>query len=601
MAASAGTVTLELDANSVKLLRDLKKSQRATQKTATKMQSSMTKSFGMIKKAAAVAGAAVIAFATRQLAVMVRSQLALAGNLQRVAETVGFTTEQVQALRFAAGQLNLKVTALDMGLQRFSRRMGEVAQGTGEALKVVIQYGVAVKDSSGRMRSNIDILRDFSDVIASVSDEQEQLRIAFKLFDSEGAGFVRLMRRGAKGLDEFMERAKVLGVVVGDDLVAAAAEADRVFNQIKQTLDAKMMAAVAGNADELERMAEALGSIKSFGIGAASVMTNFIAGIGTAIGGLRKGLENILGKDRGDAFSEVVDKLLAAKLRLRGLKEASSFRADIASSLDKDIIAVTAEIERLEARWAFLRKRAVDAHRANIRENLAAAAAGRKVIDKETPKVIKEINLAMLAFICSFETAQQKAARLIATLVTFRADIPAEEFKRIAQAINDDLVRSLEKTEVALDEVNDANEELQMTFQSAFEDAIVNGNKFRDVLKGIYQDILRIMVRKSITEPLGNAFANFFGKIFGGPQAHGGPVTGGTSYMVGEKGPELFTPGASGVITPNHKLGGGVVIYNSFEAGVDMATVMSEVIPLLEATQRSTIAEIALQRREGIA
>ena len=39
-------------------------------------------------------------------------------------------------------------------------------------------------------------------------------------------------------------------------------------------------------------------------------------------------------------------------------------------------------------------------------------------------------------------------------------------------------------------------------------------------------------------------------------RATGGGVTGGTSYMVGEKGPELFTPGAGGTITPNNALGG---------------------------------------------
>jgi len=42
--------------------------------------------------------------------------------------------------------------------------------------------------------------------------------------------------------------------------------------------------------------------------------------------------------------------------------------------------------------------------------------------------------------------------------------------------------------------------------------------------------------------------------------ATGGPVSAGLSYMVGERGPELFTPGSGGRIIPNHKLsqvGGG--------------------------------------------
>ena len=40
-------------------------------------------------------------------------------------------------------------------------------------------------------------------------------------------------------------------------------------------------------------------------------------------------------------------------------------------------------------------------------------------------------------------------------------------------------------------------------------------------------------------------------------RAVGGPVAGGTPYMVGERGPELFVPQGSGNIIPNNKLGGG--------------------------------------------
>jgi len=44
---------------------------------------------------------------------------------------------------------------------------------------------------------------------------------------------------------------------------------------------------------------------------------------------------------------------------------------------------------------------------------------------------------------------------------------------------------------------------------------------------------------------------------FAGFAANGGQIQGGKSYIVGERGPELFTPGASGFVTPNHALGMG--------------------------------------------
>jgi hypothetical protein len=53
--------------------------------------------------------------------------------------------------------------------------------------------------------------------------------------------------------------------------------------------------------------------------------------------------------------------------------------------------------------------------------------------------------------------------------------------------------------------------------------------------------------------------------MFGGGRASGGPVSGGTTYMVGEQGPELFTPNSNGSIIPNGSLaavGGGGSTYN---------------------------------------
>ena len=55
----------------------------------------------------------------------------------------------------------------------------------------------------------------------------------------------------------------------------------------------------------------------------------------------------------------------------------------------------------------------------------------------------------------------------------------------------------------------------------------------------------------------------FLGGIF---KANGGPVKQGGSYVVGERGPEIFTPRASGNITPNHAMGGSTNIVVNVDA-----------------------------------
>lgn len=56
-----------------------------------------------------------------------------------------------------------------------------------------------------------------------------------------------------------------------------------------------------------------------------------------------------------------------------------------------------------------------------------------------------------------------------------------------------------------------------------------------------------------------------------GARAAGGPVGADGTYLVGEKGPELFTPSSSGTIIPNHELGGGggVSVVSNYSIKID--------------------------------
>ena len=57
--------------------------------------------------------------------------------------------------------------------------------------------------------------------------------------------------------------------------------------------------------------------------------------------------------------------------------------------------------------------------------------------------------------------------------------------------------------------------------------------------------------------PIVSGISGAISGLFGGGKAAGGMVAGGTPYVVGEKGAELFVPQTSGTIIPNNRLGGG--------------------------------------------
>lgn len=88
-----------------------------------------------------------------------------------------------------------------------------------------------------------------------------------------------------------------------------------------------------------------------------------------------------------------------------------------------------------------------------------------------------------------------------------------------------------------------------------FIDSIISG------IQGVLQQLgIGIAVPVTITPTYSTGTVTGSGGFGGRGQADGGPVFSGTPYTVGERGPELFIPGADGTIIPNNALGGQVII-----------------------------------------
>jgi hypothetical protein len=87
---------------------------------------------------------------------------------------------------------------------------------------------------------------------------------------------------------------------------------------------------------------------------------------------------------------------------------------------------------------------------------------------------------------------------------------------------------------------------------------------------------------------------------FGGGMAIGGNLTGGTSYVVGEMGREVFTPSQDGVITPHSKLGGGMVYDFSHAnfAGTDPTETQARLHAAMQATHIQSVSDATNLHRE---
>ena len=83
-------------------------------------------------------------------------------------------------------------------------------------------------------------------------------------------------------------------------------------------------------------------------------------------------------------------------------------------------------------------------------------------------------------------------------------------------------------------------------------------------------------------------------------KANGGPVKSGRSYIVGERGPEMFTPGVSGMVTPNEMLGGSTsVVVNVDASGTSVEGDQTNGEELGRLIGAAVQAELIKERRPG--
>jgi TP901 family phage tail tape measure protein len=127
------------------------------------------------------------------------------------------------------------------------------------------------------------------------------------------------------------------------------------------------------------------------------------------------------------------------------------------------------------------------------------------------------------------------------------------------------------KAQENADKLTAQYEKLDSAFRDGIVDSImsaVDGTKsLSDSLVGVIKQMARLILQQKLMNVLkGFSFTSFLGF-----RANGGPVSAGSPYIVGERGPEMFVPSGSGKIVANDQLGGSTnVVVNVDASGTNV-------------------------------
>ena len=208
--------------------------------------------FSMQGLAAQLAGGA--AFRTMS------NELERIDELAKKSRKLGLPTDELVAFRLAADEMSgVSADTLDMALQRMTRRVSEAAIGTGEARDALAELGLNAEQMN--LEGPSASFRMIADAMGDVENPADRLRLAFKLFDSEGAALVTTLEGGSGAIDEMKLKADELGLTVGEKVAAQVERTNDSVTEMKASFTGAVSEITTGLAPALEVLAEGLTTV----------------------------------------------------------------------------------------------------------------------------------------------------------------------------------------------------------------------------------------------------------------------------------------------------------------------------------------------------
>jgi hypothetical protein len=165
---------------------------------------------------------------------LISSSLRAGDSLAKTASKIGVTTEALSGLRYAAELTGVSSETMDMALQRFTRRASEAALGTGEAVNALKELNL---DAESLVKLPLDQQMGMvADAMASVGTQSDRVRLAMKLFDSEGVALVNTLAGGSVALETMAEEAEELGITLDSVDAKAIEDANDAFTRAKTAI-----------------------------------------------------------------------------------------------------------------------------------------------------------------------------------------------------------------------------------------------------------------------------------------------------------------------------------------------------------------------------
>lgn len=159
-----------------------------------------------------------------------------ADDIDKMSQKIGLSKEAYQEWDYAMGQSGVDIGVMQNGVKTLTNLMDKAKDGNDSAKASFEQLGLSIYDSSGALKSQEDMMREAIMALADMEDSTERAKLSTELFGRAGTELEPLLNSGSVGIQELMDRAHELGLVMSDEAVNAGVKFGDTLADVKSSL-----------------------------------------------------------------------------------------------------------------------------------------------------------------------------------------------------------------------------------------------------------------------------------------------------------------------------------------------------------------------------
>lgn len=563
MASSAGSLRIDVTAQ----IAGLKSGMTKAGAIVSRFKRDVDKQMSSVKNAIFSVQGAVLGLAgVGGLGALIVSGGEYADQLGKTANKLGITTEALQAMHYAGGLAGIGVQEMESNLVRMTNAVQEARDGTGAASKTFKDMGLNIKELAGLAPDKQ--FEAISEAMGGLGSQSKRVSSAIDIFGKAGSDMLTVMAGGKNVLSDARKEIEALGIgisAIESKKIENANDAIGRVGSVIKGLGEKIMSQLAPYIEYVSN--KFLQWVKDSG-GVESMVTSAMSNIKTAIGWVITAVDYLnIGWE-----TLRLGVLTFATVTLGALDKVGRAAHWLANLIGEDTPyaweALTSVVEGFESAMidsnvklmgliggvgqnaAITKTALVDIAKASEDSAARQVAAAQSVVEQKTVMSQAELD----SKIAMYKEMDQADLKYLQLEWQGKQDAVAREI-----ALNQQKVAAVKST-------LDAGATL-MTAQSKKLFKLGKASAIASALINSYEAITKTMasvpypfnIPLAIAQGLAGAVQvqNIKSQQFSGAREFGGPVVKGRPYLVGERGPEIITPNASGNVTSNKDIGGG--------------------------------------------